>query len=82
MPDLLALALTGDIDRYRQARRRRRAMRCARHIRLHGPCDPTPADLTAYTYGATGIRLTDDEARDALTAELLAHGRRLTDPDL
>ena len=70
------------------ARRHRIAMRAAH--RAYGSAvvytpvdrnaDPTVEDVVNLAYGSNGVRLTVDEARDALAAVLAEKGRRLNAP--
>ncbi|WP_228981216.1 hypothetical protein [Streptomyces sp. DH12] len=68
-------------DRRTTARRHAIAMAAARAAQakavIHGDGTATTDDVVNLAYGSHAIRLTDDEARDALAAELATVGRRL-----
>lgn len=65
------------------ANRHRIAMAAARTARSNAVVyrldTPTTSDVINLAYGSHGIRLGDDEAKDALAAELAKYGVRLSD---
>lgn len=70
-------------ERRAAVQRHRIAMTAARTARSNAVVyhldGPTVDDVINLAYGTHGIRLTKDEARDALAAELANYGRRLDD---